>query len=88
MMRLHYWLAKLSGLLSKVVLVMIGFYRLYLSPIFGGACRFEPTCSCYAQQAFRSHSFLEALWLTVKRVSKCHPLGPYGPDPVPQRKTP
>ena len=49
----------------------------------GPHCRFEPTCSHYAEQAIREHGVLSGLALTLKRISKCHPWHKGGYDPVP-----
>jgi putative membrane protein insertion efficiency factor len=46
-------------------------------------CRFFPTCSCYAHEAFEVHGTARGFWLTVRRLSRCRPLGPSGFDPVP-----
>lgn len=62
----------------------IWFYRLTLSPIVGGSCRFEPTCSCYGLESYRLHGPVRGTWLTLRRVLRCHPLGGGGYDPVPQ----
>lgn len=58
-------------------------YQYLLSPWLPPACRFTPTCSEYALQAFKKHGTLKGLWLSVKRISKCHPWGGHGHDPVP-----
>jgi putative membrane protein insertion efficiency factor len=47
------------------------------------ACRFHPSCSAYAVQAFEEYPFWRALRLSVKRVSRCHPYSPGGFDPIP-----
>ncbi len=48
-------------------------------------CRFDPTCSGYAVEAIERHGALRGTWLAFKRVGKCHPWGPTGWDPVPER---
>jgi uncharacterized protein len=66
-------------------------YRLMISPIlvmlFGGACRFEPTCSAYADQAIARHGVIRGGALAARRLLKCHPMGGHGYDPVPARTT-
>ena len=54
-----------------------------ISPLLGSNCRFYPTCSQYGMEAFQRHSFFRALWLTVKRIGRCHPYSKGGYDPVP-----
>lgn len=66
-------------------LFLIGIYRTVGTQFFGGNCRFTPSCSEYAQEAFHKHSFLCASKLTLKRLGKCHPFGSFGFDPVPER---
>ncbi|MEM1145590.1 MAG: membrane protein insertion efficiency factor YidD [Pseudomonadota bacterium] len=68
----------------KYVLVsIIRAYRYFLSPWLGHQCRFEPTCSAYAIEAIETHGALRGSWLTVKRISKCHPYHEGGSDCVP-----
>jgi len=73
-----------------IFILLIHFYRIFLSPlkiIFGSAstCRFTPTCSKYAIEALEIHGFFKGSWLAIKRISKCHPWGPFGYDPVPPK---
>ncbi|MBE8162414.1 MAG: membrane protein insertion efficiency factor YidD [Bdellovibrionaceae bacterium] len=68
--------------LSWICSFFIYFYRCFLSPYLGGACRFYPSCSEYAQQAFKKHTVFGALKLTFKRVFSCHPFGRSGYDPI------
>ena len=58
-------------------------YQATHGPVLGGNCRFHPTCSAYAHDAYHSHSTLRATWLTMRRISRCHPFGGRGYDPVP-----
>ena len=60
-------------------------YQLALSPFAGGACRFHPTCSEYAMEAITTHGLARGGWLAIRLVSRCHPFGGHGLDPVPPR---
>lgn len=64
-------------------ILAIRLYRKYISPLFPPTCRFEPSCSNYGLQAFGTHSFFKASWLTIWRVLRCNPFNPGGFDPVP-----
>ena len=68
---------------NQVPILLIKFYRLSLSPLLGPSCRFYPTCSSYALEAFRTHNFFYAMWLTVWRLLRCNPFSKGGYDPVP-----
>ena len=70
-------------MLTKLVLALIGFYRKFISPIKPRCCRFTPTCSEYAYEAFKKYGFFKGLYLSVKRILKCHPFNKGGYDPVP-----
>ena len=73
----------LNALASRALLAMIWLYRLTLSPLLSGSCRFEPSCSCYAEQAIKKHGPASGARLAIKRLLRCHPWGPFGSDPVP-----
>jgi hypothetical protein len=60
----------------------LGFYKRWISPALPGACRFHPTCSEYARQAIARHGAFRGAWLALRRLARCHPLGPGGVDPV------
>ena len=58
-------------------------YRKGLSPLIGANCRFQPTCSAYAEEALRRYGAFRGGWLAMRRISRCHPWGDSGYDPVP-----
>ncbi len=64
-------------------LALIYAYRATLSPLMGGRCRFIPSCSQYALEAYREHNPVRATGLTARRLCRCHPWGGEGFDPVP-----
>lgn len=74
-----------AGVLTKLVLAFIGFYRAALSPAIPSSCRFYPTCSTYAYEAVSAWGLRRGLRLALGRLGRCRPLGPYGYDPVPER---
>ena len=57
-------------------------YRALLSPMFGGQCRYTPTCSQYAIDAVNQYGALRGTWRAVKRILRCHPWGGKGCDPA------
>ncbi len=69
--------------MKKLVLLIITFYRKYISPAFPPTCRFTPTCSAYALEAVSKHGAMKGVFLSIKRILKCHPFHPGGYDPVP-----
>ena len=58
-------------------------YQVAVSPLLGPACRFEPSCSRYAHEAIGTHGVWRGAWLALRRLTRCHPFGGHGYDPVP-----
>jgi putative membrane protein insertion efficiency factor len=73
----------LDNVLGRALRASIRVYQLALSPLVGGACRFEPTCSRYADEAIRKYGAFRGTRLAVARLLRCHPLHHGGFDPVP-----
>ena len=71
--------------MKSMLLALIRFYQLVISPIKPPSCRFYPTCSHYGLEAIRRHGAAKGGWLTIKRICKCHPFHPGGFDPVPEK---
>lgn len=66
--------------------LLLGFFRgwqLFVSPLYGQTCRFYPSCSAYGVEAVRRHGAVRGVWLTTRRLLRCHPWNPGGVDPVP-----
>ncbi|REB06378.1 membrane protein insertion efficiency factor YidD [Sporosarcina sp. BI001-red] len=72
--------------MKKVVLLLIRFYQKMISPLTPPSCRFYPTCSHYGVEAVETHGVIKGLFLTIVRISKCHPFHEGGFDPVPAKK--
>ncbi|MEA5476050.1 membrane protein insertion efficiency factor YidD [Pseudanabaena galeata UHCC 0370] len=70
--------------MKKLVILLIQFYRLFISPLFPPRCRFQPTCSQYAVTAIDRFGLFKGGGLTIKRVCSCHPWNMGGYDPVPE----
>lgn len=68
------------------LLFLIGIYRTIGTTHLGGSCRFEPSCSHYAVDAIYKHKPMHAVKLIIIRLLKCRPGGPFGLDPVPEKK--
>lgn len=72
-----------KNIVNAPFLLLIKLYQWILSPLLGPKCRFTPTCSNYALQAFRKYGPIKGFWLSAKRIARCHPWGGHGHDPVP-----
>ncbi|OYQ66264.1 membrane protein insertion efficiency factor YidD [Pseudanabaena sp. SR411] len=70
--------------MKKLVILLIQFYRLFISPLFPPRCRFQPTCSQYAVTAIDRFGLAKGGTLAVKRICSCHPWNIGGYDPVPE----
>jgi len=75
----------LQKILIAPFLAIIKIYQNYISPLTPASCRFQPTCSSYAKEAFITHGLSKGFFLSVKRIARCHPWGASGYDPVPLR---
>jgi putative membrane protein insertion efficiency factor len=69
--------------MKSVLRILIRTYQLTVSPLLGPHCRFHPTCSDYGLEAIRKHVAARGIWLTCRRVCRCHPWHSGGIDPVP-----
>ena len=72
--------------LAWPLLGLVWIYRNAISPLVGANCRYQPTCSAYAEEALRSYGAFTGGWLALKRIGRCHPWGGSGYDPVPDLK--
>ena len=69
----------------RIALLALRFYKTYLSFLFAGNCRFQPTCSQYSYEAIEHFGVARGVWLGLKRLLRCHPLSrKFGYDPVPE----
>ncbi len=69
----------------KAALLALRFYQAYLSMLFAGNCRFDPSCSQYTYEAIERFGVARGVWLGTKRLARCHPLSrKFGYDPVPE----
>lgn len=73
--------------MRKLLLLPIRFYQYAISPMMASHCRYHPTCSQYAVEAISTHGGLKGIFLTTKRLSRCHPWAEGGYDPVPGSQT-
>ena len=75
-------------MLKWIFILPIRFYQVAISPLLGAnKCRYQPTCSHYAIEAIQEWGIFKGTWLAAKRISRCHPWGGHGPDPVPKKES-
>jgi putative membrane protein insertion efficiency factor len=68
--------------MKTILIALIKFYRLFISPVLPGNCRFYPSCSEYALEAVGRYGALRGTYLALRRIARCHPFHPGGFDPV------
>ena len=75
----------LNKIISNHIIMIIKFYQFFISPILGQNCRYLPTCSEYSIQSIKKFGIFKGIFLSLRRISKCHPWGNHGFDPVPNK---
>jgi putative membrane protein insertion efficiency factor len=69
---------------ERVALALIRVYKITLSPLFAGSCRYTPGCADYMSESITRFGVMRGAWLGTRRLCRCHPFGGHGYDPVPQ----
>lgn len=72
-------------ILNLIIIIPVRFYQILISPLLGKNCRFNPSCSNYMLQAVEEWGLFKGSWLGLKRISRCHPWGGTGDDPIPKK---
>ena len=73
--------------MRRLLIALVRFYQVAISPYFAPSCRYTPTCSNYAIESIRHHGIFRGSWLAIYRVGRCHPWCEGGYDPVPSNKS-
>ena len=76
----------INKIITHPIIVIIKLYQFFISPMLGQNCRYLPTCSEYSIQSIKKFGIFKGAFLSLKRISKCHPLGPKGYDPIPEKE--
>ncbi|EHG21509.1 hypothetical protein HMPREF9334_00926 [Selenomonas infelix ATCC 43532] len=69
--------------MKRLLLLLVQFYRSWISPLLPPSCRYYPTCSAYAMEAIERYGARRGGWMALKRILRCHPFHAGGYDPVP-----
>ncbi|MDR3600177.1 MAG: membrane protein insertion efficiency factor YidD [Desulfosporosinus sp.] len=69
-------------MMKRLLVILIGLYQKFISPLKGQTCRFYPSCSDYSIQALQKYGFFKGSYKSIKRILKCHPFHPGGHDPL------
>ncbi|HNV98532.1 MAG TPA: membrane protein insertion efficiency factor YidD [Chitinophagales bacterium] len=70
------------NLFSYIIIIPVKVYQWLISPLLPNSCRYTPTCSQYMLEAVKKYGPLKGTWLGIKRLSRCHPWGGHGYDPL------
>ncbi len=74
-------------IINKILIVVIKFYKFFLSPLFQNSCKFEPSCSAYCIECLKRYNLFKAIIKSINRILKCNPwFKTGGYDPVEQQK--
>jgi putative membrane protein insertion efficiency factor len=73
-----------APLAVRIVLGLLRGYKILISPLFTGACRFQPSCADYMAEAVTLHGARRGIWLGFRRLARCRPFAGHGYDPVPR----
>lgn len=76
---------KTDKAMRKLVISLLVGYQRFISPLLGNNCRFHPSCSQYSIMAINEFGIIKGIWLTLRRITRCHPLNPGGFDPIPPK---
>jgi putative membrane protein insertion efficiency factor len=79
-------LTHLDRMVALVLVWLVRGYQVLISPLLGPTCRYYPSCSAYAVEALQRFGPARGTWLTLRRLSRCHPWSPGGVDHVPPRR--
>ena len=74
------------GVAVRLLSGAIGLYKVLISPLFAGCCRYYPSCADYTREAVIRHGAARGSWLGFRRLIRCQPFGGHGVDPVPERR--
>lgn len=75
----------IKNIFQKALILPIRVYQIAISPYLGSNCRHAPTCSQYTIEAIKEWGPVKGSWLGARRISRCHPWGTHGYDPVPKK---
>ena len=75
----------MKKVLAAILTLLVKFYQYSISPLLPARCRYQPTCSTFMIKAIQEWGPFKGTWLGIKRISRCHPWGGHGYDPVPKK---